>query len=72
MLKAFDPISDAPLMSSVSGAVPPVLVSWSPFPGQFCGWDKLGSGPCHAANPIPAGMPWWTSAGVLPPSAECG
>ncbi|CAO3431558.1 hypothetical protein [Azospirillum endophyticum] len=19
-------------------------LSWSPFPGQICGWDKLGSG----------------------------
>ena len=46
--------------------------TWSPFPEQFCGWDKLGSGPCHAASPILAGTPWWASAGVLPSSAECG
>ena len=31
---------------------------WSPFPGQFRGWDKLGSGPCHAANLIRSDVPW--------------
>ena len=33
-------------------------VRWSPFPGQFRGWDKLGSGPCHAANLIRSDVPW--------------
>ena len=49
-----------------------IAVRWSPFPGQICGFAKLGSGPCHAANLIPTGAPWWASAGVRPPSAECG
>jgi len=48
------------------------VLRWSPFPGQICGFAKLGSGPCHAANLIPTGAPWWASAGVRPPSAECG
>ncbi len=47
-------------------------VRWSPIAGQFGGWDKLGSGLRHAANPIPSERPAWASAGVLPPSAECG
>lgn len=30
----------------------------SPFPGQICGFAKLGSGPCHAANLMGSGVPW--------------
>ena len=33
-------------------------LSWSPFPGQICGWNKLGSGSCHAANLIRSDVPW--------------
>lgn len=49
---------------------PWLTVSWPPFPGQFGGWNKLGSGSRHAANLVRSGVPWQASSGVLPPSAE--
>ena len=32
-------------------------LKWTPFPGQFGGWNKLGSGSCHAANLIRSSVP---------------
>jgi transposase len=51
---------------------PVAQVSWSPSGGQFFSGAKLGSCLSHAATRVLAGRPWWTSAGVLPPNAECG
>ncbi|WP_451976290.1 HupE/UreJ family protein [Azospirillum endophyticum] len=70
------PVAAAAVLVGAFAVLHGHALRWSPFPGQYCGWNKLGSGPCHAANlipaRIPAGAPWWASAGVRPPSAECG
>ena len=49
----------APQLHSASVLAAPGMASvkWTPFPGQFGGWNKLGSGSCHAANLIRSSVP---------------
>ena len=57
-LEGFGIILSRKINTRERGRPATAFLRWSPFPGQFRGWDKLGSGPCHAVNLIRSDVPW--------------